>query len=95
MRLDDEICFCHHVPLRKLVRFARRERPRHASQMSNCLGAGTGCGWCIPTLKTICEHASHGSEFHEDRAPDALSQTAGEYSEARQAYVKSDKKHTF
>ncbi len=21
--------------------------------MSDCLGAGSGCGWCIPFLKTI------------------------------------------
>jgi len=53
MNLDDEICYCYHVPLRKLVSFARREQPARASQMSECLGAGTGCGWCIPILQRI------------------------------------------
>lgn len=50
---DDEICYCYHVSLRKLVNFARRVRPRAPSQMSECLGAGTGCGWCIPILCKI------------------------------------------
>src|ERR1043166_3814994 len=51
VNLDDKICCCYHVSLRKLVNFARRERLQRASQMSQCLGAGTGCGWCIPILK--------------------------------------------
>ncbi len=53
MSPDDEICLCYHVTLRKLVHFARRTRPRHPAQMSDCLGAGTGCGWCIPFLTRI------------------------------------------
>jgi len=50
---DDLVCYCYRVPLRKLVNFARREKPSRASQMSQCLDAGTGCGWCIPILKRI------------------------------------------
>lgn len=57
MQPDDEICYCYHVSLRKLYHFARRERPRHPSRMSECLGAGTGCGWCIPLLCKIAENA--------------------------------------
>ncbi|MHC4958400.1 MAG: (2Fe-2S)-binding protein [Planctomycetota bacterium] len=55
MRPDDNVCYCFRVSLRKLVNYARRERPRHASQMSECLDAGSGCGWCIPFLKRIWE----------------------------------------
>ena len=55
MELDDEVCHCSHVSLRKLVNYARRVRPQVASQMVDCLGAGTGCGWCIPILKKIAE----------------------------------------
>ena len=55
MEPDDRICYCFRVSLRKLVNYARRERPRRASQMSQCLDAGTGCGWCIPFLKRIWE----------------------------------------
>jgi NAD(P)H-nitrite reductase large subunit len=53
MNLDDKICYCFHVTRRKLENFVRREQPRVASQMSQCGGAGTGCGWCIPFLKRI------------------------------------------
>jgi NAD(P)H-nitrite reductase large subunit len=50
---DDLICLCYRVSLRKLVNYARRERPARASRMSECLDAGTGCGWCIPFVKRI------------------------------------------
>lgn len=53
MKPDDKVCYCYTVSLRKLVNYARRERPARASQMSECLNAGTGCGWCIPFLKKI------------------------------------------
>lgn len=57
MKPDDEICYCYHVSLRKLWNFARREKPRRASQLCECLSAGTGCGWCIPILKRIQQQA--------------------------------------
>ena len=76
---DDDVCYCHHVPLRKLVAFAKRERPRHASQMSECLGAGTGCGWCIPYLCRIQAAALRGEELSIEMTPD-------EYAAARAAY---------
>ncbi len=50
---DDRVCYCFRVSLRKLVNYARREKPKRASQMSQCLDAGTGCGWCIPFLTRI------------------------------------------
>jgi len=53
MQPDDKICYCYGVSLRKLVNFTRRVKPDRASRMSECLGAGTGCGWCIPFLKKI------------------------------------------
>ncbi len=55
MQPDDKICYCYDVSLRKLLSFARRERPERSSAMSNCLDAGTGCGWCIPYLIRIAE----------------------------------------
>ena len=79
MKPDDPICHCYHVSLRKLANFARRERPPRASQMTQCLGAGTGCGWCIPFLIQIAED------------PDGfdLEMTAEGYAEARQSYIAS------
>jgi NAD(P)H-nitrite reductase large subunit len=44
--LDQEICICFHVSLRKVINFLRVERPDRVSQLSDCFGAGTGCGWC-------------------------------------------------
>ena len=53
LKPDDTICFCFHVPLRKIEAFCAVEKPRHASQISECLSAGTGCGWCVPMLERI------------------------------------------
>ena len=55
MELDAKVCYCFHVSRRKLVNFARLYQPKVASQLSQCGGAGTGCGWCIPFLKKIAE----------------------------------------
>ena len=41
MDLDDTICYCFHVPKRKIVNFIGITRPRRASQVSECGGAGT------------------------------------------------------
>lgn len=95
MRLDDRICYCFHVPLRKLVNFARRERPARASGMSECLGAGTGCGWCIPILKRIHHEVAEGAEFDDVRSVEGLPETAEEYANARTRYIKSDDKNEF
>ena len=50
---DDHVCLCFHVSLRKLTTFMNRECPRVPSQLSDCLGAGTGCHWCVPFLEEI------------------------------------------
>ena len=50
MEEDDTLCFCFHVSRQKIENFIRRTRARRASQISECFGAGTGCGWCIPYL---------------------------------------------
>ncbi len=59
MDKNDSICVCHRVSLGKLVSFIERENPKVASQLSECLGAGTGCGWCIPFLEKL--HKQHGA----------------------------------
>jgi bacterioferritin-associated ferredoxin len=55
MNLDDKICYCYGVSMRKLIRYAQRVRPERPSQMTGCLNAGTGCGWCVPFLIKIAE----------------------------------------
>lgn len=92
---DDKICYCYHVSLRKLYHFARREKPQRPSQMSDCLGAGTGCGWCIPILCKILKRAEAGWELENVVDAETLPQSAEEYAAARQDYIKSKKKNTF
>ena len=87
MNLDDETCYCYHVSARKLINFARRTRPRHPSQMTECLGAGTGCGWCIPFLKKIAESP-------ETFLAEGMS--AENYAAMREDYIKTKQpKNTF
>lgn len=59
---DDDLCVCFHVPAHKIVRFIRRTRPRYPSQCSECGGAGTGCGWCIPFIEKIFERMADGED---------------------------------
>lgn len=86
MQPDDKICYCYHVPMQKLVHFARRTRPKRPSQMTECLGAGTGCGWCIPFLIKIADDP-------EGFALDGIS--PDEYAENRKSYIKTAPKNTF
>ena len=92
---DDDVCCCFHVPLRKLLNFAKRERPIRASQMSNCLGAGTGCGWCIPVLQRIHAQLMTGEEALDGEHADVVSETSETYAAAREAYLRSVGKNTF
>ena len=57
MHDDDHVCLCFGVSLRKIRAYLEREDPEVASLLSECLGAGTGCGWCVPTLEDL--HAQH------------------------------------
>jgi len=84
MQPDDKICYCFHVSQRKVSNFLRIHRPRVPSQISECGGAGTGCGWCVPFLKRMFEAAKL------DEAA-AIVETADEYAENRAEYVRSGK----
>ena len=87
MDLDDDICYCYHVSLRKLINYSRRERPGRPSQMTECLGAGTGCGWCIPFLLKIADDPDHFS---------LNGMTPEEYAKKRQVYrTTGQPKNTF
>jgi bacterioferritin-associated ferredoxin len=79
MQPDDEVCLCFHVSLRKLRNFLERERPVVASQLAECLGAGTGCRWCVPFLEKLHAQASAGE------SPD-LPVSPAEYARRRSRY---------
>ena len=83
MELDDKLCLCFHVTKRKVVNFLKVNRVRRASQLSECYGAGTGCGWCRPFLVRLFE-ASQNQQA--DDLP-----TADQYAQERASYVRSGK----
>jgi bacterioferritin-associated ferredoxin len=85
MELDDELCLCFHVSKRKVINFLRVERPQRESQLSECHGAGTGCGWCRPFLKKLFE----SSQSAETATPDLPA--ASDYASGRTSYVRSGK----
>lgn len=82
MSLDREICLCFHVTKRKVINYIRIEKPKRPAQLSDCYGAGTGCGWCRPFLVKLFEEAASNGEMIAD-IPDAES-----YAAARGEYVK-------
>jgi bacterioferritin-associated ferredoxin len=85
MDLDAKVCYCFHVTQRKLVNFLRLEKPRVASQLSECGGAGTGCGWCIPFLKQLFEQAAQGGATELEQISPA------EYERLRAVYIREGK----
>jgi NAD(P)H-nitrite reductase large subunit len=85
MELDDELCLCFHVTKRKVINYLRVERPQRESQLTDCHGAGTGCGWCRPFLKKLFLAAT--STVTE---PDDLP-SADDYAHGRTAYVRAGK----
>lgn len=70
---DDELCLCFHVTRRKVENFLRVEKPRRVSQISECFGAGTGCGWCRPFLQKLYDAYAAGQEAE---FPDAATYAA-------------------
>lgn len=81
LELDDTICYCFHVSKRKIVNYIRIHKLRRPSQVSQCGGAGTGCGWCVSYLKRYFEAAAATND------PDADAMTPEEYAQQRAAYI--------
>ncbi len=63
--------------------------------MSECLNAGTGCGWCIPILKKIHDSVQAAPAVPDETAIAGLPDTPAEYEAARKSYLKSDSKNEF
>lgn len=82
MKLDDNLCLCFHVKLRKVVNFIRIENPQAPSQIADCFGAGTGCGWCRPFLKELFLHVKAGGEITDSFLPGK-----SDYANKRSDYV--------
>ena len=85
VELDDTICYCFHVSKRKIVNFLRIHQPRRASQLSECGGAGTGCGWCVPFLQRYFAEETQQAARQEDTL------TPEEYAQQRGNYIRAGK----
>ena len=83
MELDDTICYCFHVSKRKIINFIRVHKPRRASQISGCGGAGTGCGWCVSYLKR------YFNESEGKVAADSEILSPEDYALQRSAYIEA------
>lgn len=83
MQPDDKICLCFHVTQRKVANFIRLEKPRRVAQLSECYGAGTGCGWCRPFLERMFTAAQSGKENC------AILPESDAYARERGAYVRA------
>lgn len=84
MELDDKLCYCFHVSQRKVINYIRLNRPVVPSQLSECGGAGTGCGWCVPFLKKCFEAEGGGT---------VVELSAEEYEAQRSGYLQERKKN--
>jgi NAD(P)H-nitrite reductase large subunit len=66
MEADDELCLCFHVSWRKVLNYLRIHRVRVASQLHDCGGAGTGCGWCRKQLERLARESGEAPPAAED-----------------------------
>ncbi|MBA4031934.1 MAG: (2Fe-2S)-binding protein [Planctomyces sp.] len=94
MELNDTVCFCFHITKRKVINFIRVHKPRVASQISDCGGAGTGCGWCRKYLTRYFHESAEGSPgVQSGRLSEALAEapeiTLDEYAKSRANYIRS------
>ncbi len=84
MDLDDEVCLCFHVTKRKILNFIRLHQPRVPSQLAECFGAGTGCGWCRRLLVRYFNEAADRGEVEITPEP-----TPEEWQRMRSRYVQA------
>ena len=88
MELDDEVCLCFHVTKRKLLAHMRinQTRMRRPSQLSECGGAGTGCGWCVNYLKRLFAQSFPASVAEPIRSEEP---TSDEHRSGRSSYLET------
>ncbi|HTV48545.1 MAG TPA: (2Fe-2S)-binding protein [Phycisphaerae bacterium] len=102
LKPDDTVCFCFHVSLRKIEAFCNAQKPLYPSQISECLSAGTGCGWCRPMLAKIHTRicGRHAPPWRQDESPgtspEARNQPPGEidpdqWAAGRRTYIAEGK----
>lgn len=90
MNDDDDLCLCFHVTRRKVIQYIRVRRPRRASELSQCYGAGTGCGWCRPFLARLLERETSKASDQDNEALPSPPEFARQRAAYRQQQDASD-----
>ncbi len=93
MDVDDELCLCFHVSWRKVLNYIRVHRVRVPSQLADCHGAGTGCGWCRRAMVELVE-AIRETEPSADQLQEWLDRhyaQRDQYVRGRRQYIASGK----
>jgi bacterioferritin-associated ferredoxin len=88
MQADDELCLCFHISCRKVLNYIRIHRVKLPSQLAECGGAGTGCGWCRKQMQKLlseCEE-SPPSALEIESWLEARTPQKHKYSEGRAKY---------
>jgi bacterioferritin-associated ferredoxin len=80
---DDHVCLCFHVSVRKVRAFMKNRDMKVASQLSECFGAGTGCGWCVEHLKALFEQHQRGETPELEVDAEAYREGRAEYRKSR------------
>lgn len=88
MQADDHLCLCFHVTWRKVINYTRVHQVRVPSQLAECQGAGTGCGWCRRAMRRIVDRAD---SLPDD--PDEVERWLAEDFPASAEYAQGRKKH--
>ena len=91
MEADDELCLCFHVSWRKVLNYIRIHRVQVASQLHECGGAGTGCGWCRKQLERLTKLSAESPPTADQVESWLREQTPSkeQYAKGRAAYRES------
>lgn len=89
MKVDDELCMCFHVSWRKVINYIRVHRIKVPSQIAECQGAGTGCGWCRKAMRRLVEKVEQAEPTAENLQAwlDEEYSSSSQYSEGRKQHI--------
>ena len=90
---DDELCLCFHVSWRKVINYIRIHKVRVPSRLSECQGAGTGCGWCRVFMELLVERIEQSQPLADDLEAWLVEQMpeAQAYARRRATYIANGK----
>ena len=53
--MDRIVCRCHRKTLGEIIETVNKKNCKSSTEIGNEIGAGTGCGGCVPMLDKIIE----------------------------------------